>query len=128
MSRLTRQQEKAMFARRGNQSRQSLFFAPTDPRLARDISIRSPREFRRSIRILSKGGLTLKERRGLILAQNRAKAQLNRKNLSAPERREFKEISRIKIPPTPTRERRITRPTALRQVKAVARRKELKRR
>ena len=128
MARMTRQQEKAMFARRGNQPRQSLFFAPTDPRLARDISIRSPREFRKSIKVLSKGGLTLKERRGLILAQNRAKAQLKRKNLSAPEIREFKEISKIKIPQTPTKARTLQPVSAgvTGTFKAVARRKELK--
>ena len=76
----------------------SLFFPARDERLARDISITSPSAFRKSIRTIRKGGVTVKERRGLVLAQNRADAQLNRKNLSPKERREFSEIVRIRIP------------------------------
>ncbi len=104
--------------------KKTLFFAPRDPRLARIIKIDTPQNFRRSIRILSKGGLTLKERRSLVLARNRATAQLGRKNLSRKERMEFREISRTEIPPTPTRVRRLTRTDPF---KAVIRRKELKR-
>lgn len=77
---------------------QTLFSKPKDKRLARIISIKSPKEFRGSIKTLKKGGLTLKERRGLVLAQNRAKAQLRRSNLSQKERKEFTQISRVKIP------------------------------
>ena len=135
-------ERKAMFARMNNPNQRSiglvipnpnqpsrtLFFAPKDPRLARIIKIDTPSNFRKSIKILSKGGLTLKERRALILAQNRAKAQLGRKNLSDAERREFTEISREKIPPTPTKLRTL-RPVSATRVgafKAVERRKELK--
>lgn len=77
---------------------QSLFFKPRDPRLAKIISTKSPEAFRRSIRILMRGGLTTKEKRGLILAQNRSRAQLKRKNLSPKERREFTQIVQTKIP------------------------------
>ncbi len=139
---MDRRQQRAMFARMNNpnqrrlglvipnpnQPRRTLFFAPKDPRLARIIKIDTPSNFRKSIRILSKGGLTLKERRALILAQNRAKAQLGRKNLSPSERREFTEISREKILPTPTKLRTL-RPVSATRVgafKAVERRKELK--
>ncbi len=76
-------------------------FAPAkDKRLARIISIQTPAKFRKSIKMLmrDKDGLTPKDRKALILAQSRAKVQLNRKNLSAKERREFTIISKIRIP------------------------------
>jgi len=81
----------------------SIFFPPKDKALARKISIRSPREFRNSIRKLRVGGITLKERRALILARTRAKVQLKRNNLSAKEKRQFRSISQINIP-------RVTKP------------------
>ena len=86
--------------------RQTLFFAPKNPRLAKIISIESPTAFRKSIRLLSRGGLTLKEKRALVLAQNRARAQLGRKNLSLKERRQFGTISKIKIGPVTKRKKR----------------------
>ena len=67
-------------------------------RRAKIISIRSPDEFRRSIREISSGRYTLGDQRALVLAQNRAKAMLKRKDLSSRERREFVEISKIKVP------------------------------
>lgn len=76
----------------------SIFFPPKDKALARKISIRSPREFRNSIRKLRIGGITLKERRALILAKTRATVQLKRNNLSAKEKRQFRSISQINIP------------------------------
>ncbi|HEC39488.1 hypothetical protein LCGC14_0577090 [marine sediment metagenome] len=76
----------------------TLFFPPRSKRLARIISIKNPAAFRKSIRTLRRNGLTLRERRALILAQNRATAQLGRRNLSAKERCEFTEISKIQIP------------------------------
>lgn len=66
--------------------------------LARKISIINPNQFRKSIRILKKDGINLSESKALVLARTRATAQLNRKNLSAKERRQFKAISLIKIP------------------------------
>lgn len=76
----------------------SLFFPPKNRRIARIISIRSPSAFRGSIRELKRGGLTTTEKRALVLAQNRANAQLRRSNLSARERRQFREIKRIRLP------------------------------
>ncbi len=76
----------------------SLFFPAKDKALARKISITSPFAFRKSIRELKKGGITLKERRGLILAKNRAGAQLKRNNLSAKEKKQFRTIAQINIP------------------------------
>jgi len=67
-------------------------------RLARKISITSPTSFRKSIKELKKGGLNRKEKSALVLAQNRARAQLNRKNLSMKERKQFRQISKIKLP------------------------------
>ena len=67
--------------------------------LADAITIKTPAGFRESIRKLKKsgGGLSLLEYRGLVLAQNRAKAMLKRKNLSSRERKQLREISKIKI-------------------------------
>ncbi len=76
----------------------SLFFEPKSKKLARQISITSPAAFQRSIGIIKKDGVTLNESRALILAQNRAKAQLQRKNLSLRERIEFNTIANIKLP------------------------------
>lgn len=83
---------------RKNPVRRTIFFPPKFPALARKISITSPAAFKKSIEILKKNGLTLREKRALVLAQNRARVQLKRKTLSARERREFTEISKIKIP------------------------------
>ncbi len=76
----------------------TLFNKPKNARIAKAISITSPTAFRKSISTLRKGGLQRNERRGLILAQNRASAQLKRKNLSPKERRQFSTIARIKVP------------------------------
>ncbi len=78
--------------------RGSLFGAARDMALAAKVSIASPGLFRESIRELKKDGITLKERRALVLAQNRATAQLSRKNLSFKERVEFRKISGMRIP------------------------------
>ncbi len=77
---------------------QSLFSKPKSKRLARIISIKSPSAFRNSIRILNKGGMSLQEKKALVLAKNRAGAQLKRRNLSPKERREFTTITKTKIP------------------------------
>ena len=69
-----------------------------NPRLARVISIESPTAFRKSVATLRKGGLTGTEKQALVLAQNRARAQLKRKNLSPKERRQFRAIAAIKLP------------------------------
>lgn len=78
---------------------QSLFkTGKPDPRLARIISIESPQSFKKSISRLKMDGITKKEKKALVLAKNRANAQLKRKNLSMKERKQFKEISKIKLP------------------------------
>ncbi len=76
----------------------SLFFPPKNKALAAKISIRTPAQFRKSIRELKKGGITLKERRGLVLARTRAKVQLKRENLSKRERNQMMAIARTRIP------------------------------
>lgn len=76
----------------------SIFFPPKDKALARKISITSPSAFRKSIRELKKGGITLKERQALILAKTRATVQLKRNNLSNKERKQFRTISQMNIP------------------------------
>lgn len=82
--------------------KKTLFFPAKNERIARDISIKSPAAFRGSIKKLKRGGLTTPEGRGLVLARNRAGAQLKRKNLSPKERREFTTISRTRIPKFPS--------------------------
>ena len=83
--------------------KKTLFFPAKNKRIARDISIKSPVAFRASIKKLKRGGLTTTEGRGLVLARNRAKAQLGRKNLSPNERRQFTTISRMHIPKFPSK-------------------------
>ncbi len=78
--------------------KKSLFFPPKNRRLARVISIKSPTRFRNSIRTLRKNGITLTERRALLLARTRAKVQLRRPNLSLKERKQFRVISRMTVP------------------------------
>ncbi len=78
--------------------RQSLFFAATNKKLASQISIKSPQAFRKSINTVKKGGVTLEEKRALVLAQNRAGAQLKRSSLSMKERLEFTLIRGMKLP------------------------------
>ncbi len=76
----------------------SIFFPPKNKTLARKISIKSPNAFRKSIRELKKGGVTLEEKRALTLARTRSVVQLKRKNLSTKERKQFKVISKMNIP------------------------------
>ena len=78
--------------------RQGLFFEASDPRLAEIIDISSPEAFDMSITEIKKGGVTLKEKRALVLARNRAGAQLGRKNLSPKEIREFTIIKNRRLP------------------------------
>jgi len=78
-------------------SKRTLFFKAKDTRLARVISIKDPAAFRKSVRVLKRGGLSTSEKRALVLARNRAGAQLKRKNLSPKERREFTAITKVRI-------------------------------
>lgn len=81
-----------------NKILRSVFFPAKNKALARKISIVTPQAFRESIRKLKRGGITLEEKRALTLAQTRAKLQLRRINLSPNERKEFRAISKMKIP------------------------------
>jgi len=83
--------------RRLFRGRPSIFFPAKNKRLARIITTKSPTAFRRSIRTLKKGGLTVTEKRALVLARTRAAAQLKRRNLSTKERRQFRMIAKIRI-------------------------------
>ena len=78
-------------------SLKTIFFGPTHKALARKISIKSPGAFRESISELKKNGLTTTEKRALVLAKNRASAQLHRKNLSGKERKQFRSIAHMKL-------------------------------
>lgn len=76
----------------------SVFFPPKDKALAAKIRISSPEAFRKSIRELSKNGISMKEKKALVLAQTRARAQTLRPNLSPKERKQFNMIAKMRIP------------------------------
>jgi len=78
----------------------TIFFPPKSKRLAKAISIESPTEFRKSIgRVRRMKGVKPSTKvKALVLAQNRARAQLLRRNLSGREQREMRTISNITIP------------------------------
>lgn len=76
----------------------SVFFPLKNKTLAKKISIKSPSAFAKSIKTVSKNGVTPTERKSLVLAETRARLQLRRKNLSDKERIEFEKISKMKIP------------------------------
>ena len=78
--------------------KKSIFFPPKDKALARKISIKTPGQFRKSISMLKKNGITLKENKALVLAKTRAKIQLKRTNLSKRERNQMMAIARTVIP------------------------------
>lgn len=84
----------------------NLFFPPKNKALARKISIKSPTAFKRSIKKLKSGGITLKEKRALTLARTRAMVQLKRRNLSPKERKQFRMISKINLPKVSRRKKR----------------------
>ena len=79
--------------------RKTIFFPPRHKTLADIISIESPAAFRQSIRRLKQLGIGPREKRALVLAQNRAKAMLKKRTLSAKERRELQSIARMPLPP-----------------------------
>lgn len=76
----------------------SIFFPPKNKKLAAKISIKTPAKFKRSINTLKEDGITLEEKKALTLARTRASVQLLRPNLSIRERKQFKTISRMRIP------------------------------
>ena len=93
----------------------TLFFEPKYKEASEQISIESPADARASVKWLTEEYKSAKTRAKLrrlirfaVLARNRAKAMLKRKNLSAKERKEFKEI--IKIYDRWIEEHRLTKP------------------
>ena len=90
-------------ARSSRTRRKTIFFPPRNRKLADIISIESPAAFRESIRKLKRMGLDTRAKRALVLAQNRAKAMLKKKSLSAKERRQLAQIARIPLPPVEKR-------------------------
>jgi hypothetical protein len=82
--------------RRGR--RRTIFFPPRHKKLSDIISIESP-AFRDSIRRLKRRGIGPTEKRAVVLAQNRAKAMLKKRSLSANERRQLHSIARMPLPP-----------------------------
>jgi hypothetical protein len=78
--------------------RKTIFFPPKNRKLAAIISIESPAAFRASIRKLKAMGIGAREKRALVLAQNRARAMLKKKSLSEKERRELAAIARTPLP------------------------------
>jgi hypothetical protein len=78
--------------------RKTIFFPPKHRKLADIITIESPAAFRESIRKLKKMGISAREKRALVLAQNRARAMLKKKSLSPRERKELQEIARMRLP------------------------------
>ena len=76
----------------------TIFFEPRNKRLADILSIESPAAFRESIRKLKRMRIGAREKRALVLAQNRAKAMLEKKTLSEKERKELQTIARMPLP------------------------------
>ena len=83
----------------------TIFFPPKHRKLADIISIESPAVFRESIRTLKKMGIGAREKRALVLAQNRARTMLKKKSLSEKERKELQAVVNTPLPPVdkPTR-------------------------
>src|SRR5437867_1253971 len=81
----------------------TIFFPPQNRRLSGIITIKSPEAFRQSIRKLSADGLDAREKRVLVLAQNRARAMLKKKSQSQGERKELGETARLRLPPVTKR-------------------------
>lgn len=75
----------------------TVFFPPKNKRLARIISIKSTKSFRKSIRTLKRNGLSLKEKRALVLARTRARIISQNKRVSFRVRKEKARIGRMKI-------------------------------
>ncbi len=80
--------------------KRTLFFPAKNKRLSKAISITSPTAFRLSIRRVKRmrGVSPGTKVKALVLAQNRAKAMLKRKRLSARERKQLRTIAKINIP------------------------------
>ena len=79
----------------------TIFFPAKHKEIAEHISLRTPSEARRSVRWLEREWREADRRRkrillwSAVLAMNRAKAAARKKNLSAKEKKEFRQIARI---------------------------------
>jgi multidrug resistance efflux pump len=76
-----------------------LFFPPKNKKIAEIIKIDTPDNAKSSIkefaRLIDKGAVTIDQAiKYVTTAANRAKASLNRKNLSSKERKEMKEVAK----------------------------------
>ena len=71
---------------------------PKNKRIANAIRIALLKNFRHSINMLRRDGLSLKEYQGLVLAQNRARATAVRARISAGERLDMLEVASIRLP------------------------------
>lgn len=91
-----------------SKNKKSIFFPPKHEWLAKRISIESPEKAKRSAETLLNalergrlGNMKIGQKRaatiarGLQLAGTRAEKMLNKKNLSAKERRELREVAKI---------------------------------
>lgn len=75
----------------------TIFFPPKHPKLAKAISIVSPKEAKASVRkVKAMKGLTRRQKiSALILASNRALALAKKNNISARERKELRQVAKI---------------------------------
>ena len=80
---------------------QTIFFPPKHKDIAEHISLRTPAEARRSVKWLERQWKKADRRRrrillwSAVLAMNRAKVAARKKNLSAKEKKEFRQIAKI---------------------------------
>ncbi len=91
-----------MGRRRKTKRRGMFYYPPKSPLLAKIVRIDTPANARKSAKTLLKMFKEAKKRswkahikKAVVLAGNRAKAMLNKKNLSPKERRELKEVAKI---------------------------------
>jgi hypothetical protein len=105
----------------GGSRRRTIFFEPKNQKLAELITIVSPDAFRESIRKVQRMGIGAREKRALVLAQNRARAMLKKRSLSAKERSQFEEIAQIRLPPVTERQPRGARQQNGRRQRGTAR-------
>jgi len=82
--------------------RKTMFFPPKYPSLAKIVRIDSPKNARKAVKTLlakfkkaKRRDVKVRVKRAAVLAGNRAKAMLRRKNLSAKERKEMREVYKI---------------------------------
>ena len=80
--------------------KRTLFFPPKNKKIAEIVKIDSPKNAKVSIselrQLIDKGRITIDQAiKYVTLAANRAKASLNRKNLSKKERKEMKQVAQI---------------------------------